>query len=289
MKLALGTVQFGLAYGIANQGGQVSHTEIGRILSLAGKSGVNTLDTAIGYGDSEFRLGQAGVEGFSVISKLPDVPEESASLEAWIDLQVESSMKRLNVSKLYGLLLHRSGSLTGSNGQVVARSLNRLKADGLVSKVGVSIYDPQELDSVTQVYSVDLVQTPLNICDRRIVSSGWLARLFDQGVEIHARSTFLQGLLLMDRVAIPAKFERWSFLWDSWHQSLAKSQMTAAEACLLYVMSVPQIHRVVVGVDNCGQLQELIDIARSSVPSKDWSRMICEDPMLINPSKWNLL
>jgi len=289
VKLALGTVQFGLAYGIANQSGQVSQAEIDRILNLARGNGIHVLDTAIGYGDSEFRLGQAGVEGFNVISKLPDVPEESAGLEAWIDSQVSSSMKRLNVSRLYGLLLHRSVNLTGSNGRVVARSLDRLKADGLVSKIGVSIYDPQELDSVSRAYPVDLVQTPLNICDRRIITSGWLARLSDQGVEIHARSSFLQGLLLMERTAIPSKFERWSSLWDSWHQGLAETGMSATKACLLYVMSVPQINRVVVGVDNHLQLQELINIARLPVLSKDWSRMICDDPMLINPSKWNLL
>ena len=115
-RLALGTVQFGRSYGIANQAGQVSPDQVAKILGRASTAGIDTLDTAIGYGDSEAVLGQIGVGRWQVISKLPEIPAECQDVTSWVQTAVMSSLERLGISRLRGLLLHRPEQLLGSQG-----------------------------------------------------------------------------------------------------------------------------------------------------------------------------
>lgn len=288
-KLALGTVQFGLSYGIANQSGQVSFPEVKHILEQAGKSKIDLLDTAIAYGDSEEVLGKIGVAEFNVVSKLPGIPESCADIDSWVEEQVEGSIRRLGVPSLYGLQLHRSENILGNSGKKLIDALNRVKSNGLVRNVGVSIYDPSELGEIMNLMRIDLVQSPLNVIDRRLESSGWLSRLHQKGVEVHTRSAFLQGLLLMPRNKIPAKFEAWATLWDSWASELEVNNLSAAAGCLSYPLSLPEVDRVVVGVDSVDQLKALIAASQIKLPNHDFSFMISEDQMLINPSNWSTL
>lgn len=289
MRLALGTVQFGLDYGIANPSGQVSQGEAARILRIAQGAGVDMLDTAIAYGKSEQVMGALGVDGFKIVTKLPPLPDNLPNVNAWVNTQMEASLNRLKVESVYGVLLHRSENLLGASGHDVVKSLKRLKSKGVTHKIGVSVYDPSELDQTTQVIDVDLVQAPLNLVDRRLESSGWLYRLNAQGVEVHVRSVFLQGLLLLPHSDIPQKFKPWSHLWDAWHQGLNQYQTSAAIACLSYPLSLPEVDRLVVGVDTAGQFEELIRIAQTKPALNDWSFMISEDKQLINPSVWSSL
>ena len=286
--LALGTVQFGLPYGIANQIGQVSRGEVGKILVLARESGIDTLDTAIAYGDSEACLGSVGAHGFKVVTKLPALPDSVANVGTWVTDQIQNSLQRLKVDSVYGLLLHRSEQLVGESGRETINALERLKSDGIVQKIGVSIYAPSELDAVMQACSIDLVQAPFNLIDRRLLTSGWLQRLHDQGVEVHARSAFLQGLLLMKQEAIPEKFSPWSHLFNIWHAWLQERSVTSVEACLAFLASHSFIDRTVVGVESHNQLQELLRAAPEQTPLQ-LPDMHSEDERLINPSNWNSL
>lgn len=288
MKLALGTVQFGLDYGIANQGGQVSREEAGQILSIARGNGIDTLDTAIAYGDSEACLGALGTQGFKIITKLPPLPDGVLDIDEWVDEQIHASLYRLKVNSVYGVLMHRPLQLVGVAGRPLVEALERLRAEGVAQKIGVSIYAPQELDAVTQTCTIDLVQAPLNLIDRRLVSSNWLQRLHAQGVEVHARSAFLQGLLLLPREMIPEKFSPWFYIFDHWHAWLQEMRITAAEACLAFFTYHPQIKRVVVGVDSHVQLQELMRAAVKE-PPEQLPDLSCDDERLINPSNWNSL
>lgn len=287
-KLALGTVQFGLPYGIANSAGQVSLNEVRAILDASSANGIDTIDTAIAYGDSEAFLGICGVGGFNVVTKLPSIPDGLTDVDSWIHEQVQDSLARLGVHHLYGLLLHRSQQLTGPRGQEVYKALERLKCEGVVQKIGVSIYSPDELDAIVPCRTIDLVQAPFNLIDSRLHSSGWLKRLYDAGIEIHARSAFLQGLLLMPHHEIPARFSPWASLWDSWHEWLGATSCSAIEVCLSYVQSFPEIARVVVGVETVVQLQQLIDAVHSSC-HYNFPDIASTDEKLINPSNWALL
>tara|TARA_B110000467_G_C18261295_1_gene446463 strand:+ start:147 stop:1019 length:873 start_codon:yes stop_codon:yes gene_type:complete len=285
-RLALGTVQFGLPYGVASSGNGVADDDVDAILSAAWKIGIDTLDTAILYGKCEQLLGKIGIDQWHVITKLPDIPEACQDVTSWVEDCVMGSLKRLGVSKLYGLLLHNSQQLLSSQGKALYQALLAIQGQGRVEKIGISIYGPDELDIIWPSYQFDLVQAPLNILDRRLVSSGWLARLHQAGAEVHVRSVFLQGLLLMDAANRHEKFNRWQSLWDDWHCWLKNQALTPIEACLGIAISQPEVNRVVVGVDSLDQLQEIIECAKNAVTIAP-EFLMSNDLDLINPSRWS--
>lgn len=286
-RIALGTVQFGLPYGIANRTGQLELSEAAAILAYARSCGVDTVDTAIAYGDSEQCLGEIGVQGWHVISKLPAMPSACNNVAAWVEESVNASLERLAVPRLYGLLLHRPRQLLGEHGQALYEAMLTLKRREVVEKIGVSVYGPDELDALWSSFRLDLVQAPFNVFDRRLAASGWLKRLHDAGAEVHTRSVFLQGLLLAAAADRPAKFRRWQPLWDAWHRWLKEQRLSALEACLGFVLSHPEIERVVVGVDNLAQLRQIIAHAGSAARTAP-DVLSCDDLELIDPSSWGI-
>ena len=287
-RLALGTVQFGLPYGIANQAGQTSRAEAKAMLQLASTNGIDTLDTAIAYGESEMCLGEVGTQGFKLVTKLPAVPDDCADVSGWVKQQLNASLSRLGVTAAYGLLLHRSEQMLGPHGAALYQVLQELKDNGQVQKVGVSIYSPSELVALTQHYHFDLVQAPFNVVDRRLYKTGWMQRLKDDGVEVHIRSVFLQGLLLMAKADMPSKFSPWGDLWQTWHRWLADYDGSATKACLAFPLSFPEIDRVVVGADSVNQLAQIVNASNSQSISK-LPDLECEDESLINPANWSAL
>ena len=284
-RIALGTVQFGQDYGIANQTGQVPQPEAEAMLHLAGSNGIDTLDTAIAYGDCEKMLGKAGVRRFRLITKLPEAPKECPDVSPWVHEQVLASLARLGVSSMYGLLLHRPAQLIGAQGTNLYRSLQELKEKGLVQKIGLSIYNPHDLKEISRTFHFDLIQAPFNLVDRRLEKTGWLKKLKDRGIEIHTRSAFLQGLLLMSPKIIPAKFASWTDLWNRWHTWLAEHKSAAVATSLAFPLSFPEIDRVVVGADSVSQLTQIIG-ATKNLPAGDLPEMSCDDENLIDPSRW---
>lgn len=286
--LALGTVQFGLPYGVANQSGQVSPEEVALILDAARQAGVHTLDTAIAYGDSERVLGLQDLQGFSIITKLPVVPANCADVSGWVESQLYSSLERLGLSSLDGLLLHRPSQLLGEHGAALFDILQSLRAQGLVRRIGVSVYAPDELDLLCQRYHFDLIQAPFNILDKRLADSGWLDRLPLEATDLHVRSIFMQGLLLMNHGERPAKFARWNSLWSKWESWLSETSQSPLQACLRHALAVPQIEKVVVGVDSLAQWQGILQAAEGDCPIVP-AELECADVELLNPSLWNHL
>lgn len=286
MKLALGTVQFGLPYGIANQSGQVTLTEAKSMLELASTNGIDTLDTAIAYGDSEACLGQIGVPHFNLVTKLPSAPDGCTDIGGWVKGQMEASLARLGVRSVYGLLLHRSEQLLHKNGKELYLALQDLKEKGLVRKIGVSIYSPNDLELIIKLFRLDLVQAPFNLVDRRLHTTGWLKRLKEEGVEIHTRSVFLQGLLLMSQLAIPQKFAPWRNIWSEWHKWLSERNISAVQACLTYPLAFPEIERVVVGADSIIQLKQIIEAVAGGA-AYNLPDLQCDSENLINPARWS--
>lgn len=285
-RLALGTVQFGLDYGVANSGGRVTFEDAREVIRQADLNGIDTLDTAIAYGASEATLGQVGVENWRVITKLPSLPADCREIEAWVTNQIEQSIRRLGVRQLQGVLLHRPEDLLGQNGSILIKALEGLRADELTRQIGVSIYAPEQLEQLTAMMALDLVQAPLNILDRRLVDSGWASRLKDSGTEVHVRSAFLQGLLLMTSDRRPAKFAFWSKIWTEWSSWQERTGLTPLQACLAYVLNVADVDKVVVGVDSLVHLNEILVASKAVLPSlPNWPQPI--DVKLINPGLWS--
>jgi aryl-alcohol dehydrogenase-like predicted oxidoreductase len=286
MKLALGTAQFGMDYGIANKNGRISNNQVKEILEKARNSGVDILDTAINYGESEKCLGQIGITHFKVITKLPAVPENISNVETWIEEQLTKSLERLGLKSIHGLLLHRPEQLKFSVGKKIIKALEDLKIRGLVKKIGISVYEPKELETLIESFSIDIVQIPINIFDRRIISTGWLSTLKQKKIEIHARSVFLQGLLLMKYLELPEKFLSQNKLWIKWHQWLNQhDDITPIKACLGFVSSLKDVDRIIVGVDNIEQFEEVIEVIKNT-PDIDYPNFESQDEKFLNPSNW---
>lgn len=291
MKLALGTVQFGLPYGITNRHGQVPLPEVGRMMQAATTAGIDTLDTASTYGSSEAALGQHDLSRFRVVTKLAAVPDEVSgplAVQAWVFAQVEQSLSRLKVPHVDGLLLHRPQQLLAGVGRDLALAMQRLKADGLVKKIGISIYGPEILEQALGVMPCDLIQAPFNLIDRRLASSGWLARLHRHGVEVHVRSVFLQGLLLAGAAELPEHFGPWRPIWQRWEAWKRQSQISSLAGCLAFASSYSEISKIVVGAESVVQLSELLAAYQSSTsrPTSTWPDLASNDEALIDPSLW---
>jgi aryl-alcohol dehydrogenase-like predicted oxidoreductase len=282
-RFVIGTAQFGLKYGIANRGGQITLDAARPILSMAREGGISMLDTASLYGDSEIRLGEIGVNEWQIVTKLAPIPENSANVEFSVNQQIKRSLANLKLDHLHAVLLHRPRQLLDSVGPSLFAALAQMRDKGLVEKIGISIYEPDELERIWQKYRFDIVQAPLNIMDRRLEHSGWLSRLTRDGCEVHVRSIFLQGLLMMRQ--LPKTLGRWQVVWDQWQDFLILHEISPLDACLGYILSLPEVAKIVVGVDSEAQLKELMSTAacRSNKwPTSMWS----DDRELLNPSLW---
>lgn len=288
MKLALGTAQFGLDYGVANLSGRVTNQQASAILLSAQECGLDTLDTAIAYGDSEDVLGQLGIKDWRTITKLPAIPDECYDVEKWVHEQIKQSMSRLHITQLHGVLLHRPAQLLDHVGTALYAALQGIKSKGFTKKIGISIYDPAELNVLFDAYSFDLVQAPLSILDRSLIDSGWARQLHDAGVEVHTRSAFLQGLLLMPPNQRPAKYNLWAGVWNVWDRWLTREGLTPLQACLRYVTQLTAIDRVIVGIDTVKQLNQIVKATQGKLSSLPEFPTL-QDARLINPASWNQL
>lgn len=289
-RLALGTVQFGMPYGVANAQGQVTLEQVTSMLNAARTAGIDTLDTAIAYGDAETVLGRIGVSGFRLISKVPALREPVGTVDDWVLAQVEASLTRLRVPRLGGLLLHAPDDLLGPHGIELARGMQRVRDAGLVERIGMSVYSPEQLAALINHLPLEILQIPANVFDRRFTDSGWLDRLTAHGVEVHARSAFLQGLLLMPIERVPSKFTPFRPLIERWHAWLSDevAGTSPVQACLGHVASYTGIARIVVGADSLAQFQDII-AATATAPHQVPATLASPSTLLINPSQWKTL
>jgi len=276
-KIALGTVQFGLDYGISNDSGQTSKAEVKKILEEASNFGVKTIDTARSYGSSEEALGQTGVHQFDVVTKLNPAELHKLSVKE----QVQNSLQSLNVQHLYGVLFHNSESAL-SNPEAVNR-LQKLKEEGLVKKTGYSLYTPDELSKILDKYPLpDIIQVPFNILDKRFEPQ--LLDLHNKGVEIHTRSTFLQGLFFMHPDSLGRFFDPVKSFITTMQKKMSSKQALAA-FLLLEVLQARFIDKVVIGVNTSNQLRENISGLMSSSTQIYFDIPTVKDSILM-PNLW---
>lgn len=293
MKLGLGTVQFGADYGISNAGGKVPRQEVASVLAYAVSTGVDVLDTAAAYGDSESVLGSAlwPDHHFRVVTKIPalDPTLDSFQRISAVHESLHASLKRLRMKSVYGVLLHRAADAAGANGARLSKALQELKQEGLAQKIGVSVYGADELEEVLENFVPDLVQLPSNAFDQRLLRSGWLARLAALGVETHVRSVFLQGLLLMPASQRHSAFDHYRKELDRFDRFCNEYNLTPLEAALGYVRHLPG-EAAIVGVTKRAELEEIVRAmeAGNVPPLEAYAALACDDVGLVNPSMWRL-
>jgi aryl-alcohol dehydrogenase-like predicted oxidoreductase len=282
-------VQFGLPYGISNQSGQVMAAEVGKILQLAASGGMKVLDTAKGYGDSETVLGSCLTpeQDFSIVTKTLPFKTDRVRLAdvAKAEAAFKDSLNHLGKLSVYGLLVHHPADLLTSGGDRLYAALLRWKSEGLVRKIGVSVYNVDEVDRLFEQYAFDLIQAPLNVFDQRFVKSGTLRRLNEAGVEVHARSVFLQGLLLMPTVALPPYFENLKKHHRDYLAELEQAGASPLAGALAYFHKRPEVSTVLVGVETSTQLQECLASCSVTLPF-DFTDFAVADPRMLDPRLW---
>ena len=288
-KISIGTAQFGLNYGISG-GTQISNIDAKNIIELGIKNNIVTIDTAFNYGNCHSILGDIGIKNKNeIITKLPEIPlDANINIENWIFDKITSALKDLKIEVLHGVLLHRPAQLLLVEGDKIYNALCKLKSSGVVKKIGISIYEPSELDDLIPRFNFDIVQSPFSIFDQRLIESGWLNTLNKLNIEIHVRSIFLQGLLLFNENR-PKKFDRWADLWQEWDNYLINSNKSALENCVQFVYSQEKINKIIIGIDSYLQFSEIIKIDLSNDYIKPKNFNIKEMNLLVNPSKWEQL
>lgn len=286
-RLCLGTAQFGLNYGVSNTTGQVPLSEVSRILDRARRAGIDMLDTAELYGEAEQSLGHAESSDFRIVGKIGPLegPPDSFATEA--RRRVKASMARLKQDRLHALLLHRPAQLfDGAETQTaLLAALEGLKRDGLVSRIGFSAYHPDETERLMALAEWDLVQLPISPIDGRWRARGILSELRARGIEVHVRSVFLQGLLLMDAAHRPTAFAPWRGLLDDWQACVRSHGLSLVQGALALALEQSEADRLVVGVTTAREFDEIVAALRG-LPGDLPQVPLTTDEGLLNPSLW---
>jgi aryl-alcohol dehydrogenase-like predicted oxidoreductase len=249
-KVALGSAQFGLDYGLANSKGKISKKEVFEILNYAYRNGINTIDTASVYGDSEEVIGEfIGKSNacINIISKLPSCNFGQ------VERIFRESLERLCLPNIYGYLIHDFNFFLKNIN--LLDFLRNLKAQNKIEKIGFSLYYPSEISYLLKNnINIDLVQVPYNIFDQRFASVFPLLKR--RGIEIHVRSIFLQGLVFKNALKLEKPFdllkEKLSFL-----QKLSKEKNIPISAlCIIFAYLNEDIDKIIIGIDNLNNLKE---------------------------------
>ena len=286
MKLGLGTVQFGLDYGIANKNDCCSDYDISQILQLAYQNNLEMLDTAPTYGNAEKRLGKTeNIKNFKVLTKIGTVQRDDFDAD-YIVNQINASLHDLNLSSLYGCLCHTPRAITSFSGQKLLEHLSVLKKQGHFKKIGVSIYDLDEVDHILSWGDIDVVQLPLNILDQRFFISDSLKKLKERNIEIHVRSAFLQGLLLMP-INLVAKLKSEAlFPIRELHSMSEELDCSLIQLCLGFISNIKEVDHIIVGVNKPSHLTGIIKAYGYDFDPSNYQNLAVSDPKIIDPRTW---
>ena len=284
-KIVLGSANFDQIYGIKKN--FIKEREIKKLFNFASKNKIKTIDTSPLYNKSERIIGLLNNNRFKIISKIPKPPKniKRENIKKWLKQNVMISLKNLKIKKFECLLLHNANSLLCKNGDEIYKGIRNMKINGFTSKIGVSIYDFNVLDKILKKFKFNLIQAPFNILDRRLVEKGWLKKLKKRKIEVHARSIFLQGILLLKHNQLPKKLIKLSkklMVWENW---LKKNKFSSLQVCLSFVLNQRQLDGIVVGYNNTNQLNQILKLKQIknnfSLPNLN-----IKDKKLIDPREW---
>jgi aryl-alcohol dehydrogenase-like predicted oxidoreductase len=292
MKLALGTVQFGLNYGVTNQQGKVSLAEVEKILSFAKSEGITTLDTAAAYGDSEDVLGKVKAsEHFNLVTKVPELTTQSLSLTHI----VKNSLSHLACNKVTALLFHHADDLLSPGGQAYFNQASALKEQGLINQLGISVYRPEQVVNISQHFNLDIIQIPMSWFDQRFLTKDIQKNLTD--IEVHVRSIFLQGILLAELNSLPTYFAPFKEKFKCFHQYCKSLNCQPLTLALAIIHQNNFIDKAVIGCCSLAQLEQITEhyyIAKQLVKENKGlmqnigKKLASNNEALIDPSQWNI-
>lgn len=284
-KLILGTVQFGLEYGINNQVGLISEEKVNEILNRAHLLGVKTLDTASAYGDAEKRIGEfhKNNKPFRVITKFSKTEGEN-----W-EKSLQNSLDRMNMDIVDTVLFHSYEAFLDNKNNLPG-IINSAKGR-LFKKLGVSVYTNEELLVLKECEEVEVIQLPFNLLDNEFQRGKILQELKKSGKEIHTRSCFLQGLFFRDEENLTGNLMHLKSYLRKIKNTAKENNIEIGHLALQYVLNKNYIDGVLFGVDSIQQLEQNIIWANEKLTNKVFTEIDnikVAAPDLLNPSKWQI-
>lgn len=295
-ELCLGTVQFGMTYGINNTLGQPSLEESFNMLDIAINNGIKVIDTARAYGEAEEILGKyfhdrKNSDKVKVISKLcPNVIElGEKDVYGVVRRELEGSLQRLSLQKLNGYLLHTPGYIYNKE---IVKALISLKNEKLVENIGVSIYEIEDGEEAIRTGAVDYIQLPYSILDQRGIKTNFMSRAKQAGITIYTRSAFLQGLFMMDKERIPKHLHDAIPYINMFESLLHEYKISKISGLINFVQQEKDIDYLVFGVDTPNQLIEDIDTFKNEMLPIEFINEVKRqfnriDKSIIFPSLWS--
>ncbi len=277
-RLVIGSANFIHKYGADQK--KISLKEIKKILNLAKKNSIYKIDTAEIYLKNKNIFKKINKK-FKFITKVkPD--------HKWISLKycrnkLLNHFEKFNKNKVETLLFHDDKILLKKDGPIIFKNIETLKKK-FFKKIGISIYETKNLKYLIKNYNLDVVQFPYNILDKRIIYSGWLRRLKENGIEVHIRSIFLQGLLVNKSVCKKKYFKKWQKLFFKWFESLKINNISPIDYCLNDLMSY-DFDQIIVGINNHDNLNEIINFKKIKKNNK-LKKIKISDRRIIDPRKW---
>jgi len=279
-NIILGTANFGLNYGIKNKYKKLKIKKIKKILIVLKKKKLNFIETSQDYTNVEKLLGNLNTKQFKIVTKFIFRENNNFVFDKFLE-----TIKNLKTKNVHTVLFHNSSDLLKKNGEIIYDEMLLLKKKGYIKKIGVSVYKTKELKKILDKYKFDIVQVPINIFNQTFIKKDFLHYLKKKKVEIHARSIFLQGLLLLKDKDIPDKFLKDLKIFQKWNLWLKKNRTTNFDACLNFITNQKCIKKIIVGVDNSKQLNEIINFKKSK-KKFNFNMMKTSLSRVIDPTLW---
>ncbi|MGY4688927.1 aldo/keto reductase [Salibacterium sp. K-3] len=287
-QIVIGTAQFGMNYGITNKEGQTDKKQVSEILNKAYDHGIEKLDTAAIYGNSESILGNINkTKSYFINTKIPPV---SGVAKNFLEYTFIDSLSNLQCNKIEGMFIHDSNDLI--NDRTIIEKLSSWKEEGYINKIGVSVYEEKEINQIiSNSFPIDLIQLPINIFDQRLLQSDILNQIKKNNITIQARSVFLQGLLLENSTKIIKNHPAYKKYHEILGEISAEHQLSQLEFALLFIFQVDQLDEMIIGINNSKQLEEIIK-SFNKIKSLhhllkiSWNELAIPNKSLIDPRLW---
>tara|TARA_B100000900_G_scaffold411973_1_gene432774 strand:- start:34567 stop:35421 length:855 start_codon:yes stop_codon:yes gene_type:complete len=281
-KIIIGSAQFGTKYSLNNKK-VLKSDECEKIFRKCKINKIKFLDTAFDYFEANKILKKLGCKDFNVITKIPKMNFKSTSYH---ENKIFNLLNDYNIKQFYAILLHDEKFIFTKDGEKMFNFLKYLKKNNVTKKIGVSVYNFSVLKNIVKNFDIDIVQCPINVFDREFIEKSNINDLKKKKIEIHARSIFLQGLLLLKSKQIPRKFKKYDRYFVEWENYLKKNKISNYLNCINFIKKQLQIDKVIVGVDNVNHLDEFIKNWKKKVFFNDDFNLEIKDKNLLKPYLW---
>lgn len=285
-KLLLGTAQFQANYG-KSQFNKLDSKEIHEILKFAYENHITELDTAPDYGHSEFLIGQANTKHL-ITSKIPSYSDISFGYSEWIETCLAQTLLNTKRQSIETILFHNAREFIENYSNEVNEKIIKIKENNLIKKIGVSVYDTSELEEILEIFRPDVIQFPLNPFDQRFIKN-YIKEMHVAGIETIARSIFLQGVLVSQKLKDQEYFLKWRQDLNDWRNFCQSQNLKPYEACIRFILEVDFLDGYTLGVGSLKELQEIASVITKldgTGQLNAYDNFQTNDLNLIDPRRW---